>query len=593
MFVKNAPKTQPPLLNAFTELPEKARQQLRDSWAQTFYDDIFCQIDEECFSVLYSETNSRPNVPVNILMGLEILKDGNGWTDEETYNHFCYNLQVRYALGLNDLNEHYFDRRTIYNFRRRLVKHLRESGENLIERVFEKITQEQMKKYEVKGNVQRMDSIQITSNIRQSSRLQLLIEIVQRVERMFKEEDKTKYEELLSPYMKGDSSHYLYRLKGEKHQSHIEKIGQVMEQLVRELEMNYGEENNYKLLVRVFHEHFKQVEGGVTAKTGTELNSATVQSPDDLEATFRSKNGESHIGYVSNITETVNPEGLELITKVQVQPNNRDDAKMLAEAIPDLVDRLGLETIYTDGGYGSGEVDMIAEERGVEQHQTGIRGASPNPDKIGLSHCQFERDEEGKLLKMSCPHGVMFEVEEGSQEGNYIARLSYADCPLCAEQKEKEKREGEKDKKGSRFLTFYFSLSSLLVVLRRQRMLALQQTGHNPRSAVEATVREVTCRFNRAKLRVRGLYRVTMTMISSAMMCNIRRITQYLCAQKLQNETENQAIATKMRQNDDNMAKMLSDLTYLLFIHVIWTIHKMMPKPFRYQIWQESSLYRG
>ena len=110
---------------------------------------------------------------------------------------------------------------------------------------------------------------------------------------------------------------------------------------------------------------------------------------------------------------------------------------------------------------------------------------------------------------------------------------------------------------------------------------------------MEATVREVTCRFNRAKLRVRGLYRVTMTMISSAMMCNIRRITQYLCAQKLQNETENQAIATKMRQNDDNMAKMLSDLTYLLFIHVIWTIHKMMPKPFRYQIWQESSLYRG
>ncbi|RME39100.1 MAG: hypothetical protein D6793_01630, partial [Thermoflexia bacterium] len=33
----------------------------------------------------------RPNVPVNVLVGLEFLKAANGWTDEEMYNEFCYN----------------------------------------------------------------------------------------------------------------------------------------------------------------------------------------------------------------------------------------------------------------------------------------------------------------------------------------------------------------------------------------------------------------------------------------------------------------------------------------------------------------------
>lgn len=56
------------------------------------------RIDEKIFAPLYSEEASRPNTPVNVLMGLEILKNGFGWSDEELHEQVCFNLQVRHAL---------------------------------------------------------------------------------------------------------------------------------------------------------------------------------------------------------------------------------------------------------------------------------------------------------------------------------------------------------------------------------------------------------------------------------------------------------------------------------------------------------------
>ena len=59
--------------------------------------------------MLYADTPSRPNTPVNTLAGLEILKVGLGWSDEELYDAFQFNLQVRYALGLRRTGERHFE----------------------------------------------------------------------------------------------------------------------------------------------------------------------------------------------------------------------------------------------------------------------------------------------------------------------------------------------------------------------------------------------------------------------------------------------------------------------------------------------------
>ena len=94
--------------------------------------------------MLYSDEPSRPNIPVNVQSGLEMLKAGFGWPDGELYDAFCYNVQVRYALGYRDLSEGHFELRTLYNFRQRLANHMQETGENLVEKAFEQITDEQI-----------------------------------------------------------------------------------------------------------------------------------------------------------------------------------------------------------------------------------------------------------------------------------------------------------------------------------------------------------------------------------------------------------------------------------------------------------------
>jgi len=91
---------------------------------------------EETFSVLYSDLPSRPNVPVNVLVGLEALKAGFGWSDAELYDHYCYDLQVRYALGYDRLGDGDFEIRSLYYFRQRLSQYNAKTGETRLELEF-------------------------------------------------------------------------------------------------------------------------------------------------------------------------------------------------------------------------------------------------------------------------------------------------------------------------------------------------------------------------------------------------------------------------------------------------------------------------
>jgi hypothetical protein len=90
MFKKNHRHLQIPLTSHVDELPEKLRKRLENSWAGVFYREFFSRLKETPFEVLYADCPSRPNVPVNVMIGLEYLKAGNGWTDEEMYDSFRY-----------------------------------------------------------------------------------------------------------------------------------------------------------------------------------------------------------------------------------------------------------------------------------------------------------------------------------------------------------------------------------------------------------------------------------------------------------------------------------------------------------------------
>ena len=71
---------------------------------------------------------------MNVLAGFEVLKAGFGYSDEEMYAAYSYDMQIRYAFGYRNLGEGEFELRTIYNFRRRLSEYMQEKGINLIEK---------------------------------------------------------------------------------------------------------------------------------------------------------------------------------------------------------------------------------------------------------------------------------------------------------------------------------------------------------------------------------------------------------------------------------------------------------------------------
>lgn len=565
MYKANKRHLQPLLISNVNDLPEKKRKRLANSWADDFFQNFFSRINEDAFAVLYVDFPSRPNVPINWLIGLETLKAGFGWSDEELYDHFCFDLQVRYALGIHDLNESDFELRSLYYFRERLSRYNLEHGVNLLTQAFEQITSKQLKVLEVKAGKQRMDSTQVASNILEMSRLQLLVEAVQRLQRKLSEADQQRYAETFAPYLQGHSGQVVYHIKGkEAAQAHLQQIGEVIYLLLEELRDSYAQEPAYQVLTHCFADHFRLVAQEVRPKSHQELRADSLQAVDDLEATYRRKGRRDYKGYVANLSETCDPDNaLQLITKVQVAPNHTNDRDLLLEALPDLRERTTLETLYTDGAYSGTDVDLVLAQHQVEQIQTGIVGKIPDPSKLSLADFEIELNEPGIPTRITCPQGQSVPVKLSNRQKSYQADFDPLRCQTCPHHLTGDCPAKPGKKRPSFRLSF--PPSRVTVAQRRRKMLQSRQEGKNHRAAIEGTVREVKHPYPTGKLPVRGLFRMTCVMVSSAAMTNIRRIHHYWEG-KRKEERRKMVTETGMQAGQTQQEFSLSSFLKALFI---------------------------
>ena len=532
MFKKNTKHKQPALISAASELPEKQLKMLKESWASSFYHEFFSGIDEEIFAGLYSKKMSRPNIPVNVLVGLEVMKAGFGWSDAELYENFCFNLQTRYALGYDRLGDGAFAIRTLYYFRERISKHYVETGENLLEKVFAQITDAQIRKMQVRTGMQRMDSTQIASNMANTSRLQLLVEAIRRMHREMSEADQKRLAESFAPYIKETAGQYTYRVKGkEAVQAKLQETGEVLNHLLEELETEYAEQKACQVMKRTFAENFKVIESEIRVKENEEIVSGSLQSLDDLEASYRVKGKKHYKGYAANITETCDPENeVQLITKVQVEPNNVDDSQLLAAGLPDLVERTDLNTILTDGGYGGEASDEALEGQSVKLIQTAIRGRKQDPEMLHLSDFEIHLDQRDKPAQITCPYAQTVFIKV-TRKQRYHARFDPDICSECPYQHSGQCR--ARPQKRDRRYHLSFRMKDVRAAQRRKDHLKNKYSGRNLRAAVEATVRSIKHPFPAGKLPVRGKFRMNSMMIASAIFVNIRRITRFHAEQNL------------------------------------------------------------
>jgi hypothetical protein len=207
------------------------------------------------------------------------------------YENYRYDTQLRYALGYRQLGEGDFELHTLYYFRERLSRYMQE-------------TDKQIAAFRIKTGKQRMESTMVASNIRQMGRVQLLVEVLQRVQRMLNENDQERYAADFAPYVQGHAGQFIYHMKTDETDAHLQRIGILMQRLLVELQPVYASEPVYQLLERVFGEHFQLDQKAEVTKPNQILSATSLQSPDDLESTFREKRGKGYQGYVADLTET-------------------------------------------------------------------------------------------------------------------------------------------------------------------------------------------------------------------------------------------------------------------------------------------------
>jgi hypothetical protein len=225
-----------------------------------------------------------------------------------------------------------------------------------------------------------------------------------------------------------------------------------------------------------------------------------------------------------HISETANPENkFNLITDLTVTPNNEDDAKILENRLPYMVEKTPeLSEYHADGKYGSPKLDVIAKDNSIMLIQTAVRGRKSESKVI------LEKDEAGDFW-VSCSQGQKVRGEiTNNTEGDRHGRAVFNDdrCKLCPYQNKCLARPvGGKRKEKKRI--WYFNEIKIMSHQRSQNIYKIPEERRKLRSNVEATIKEVKRGIKNGKSRLRGLIRNSFYLTLTSISVNLTRIHKY------------------------------------------------------------------
>lgn len=512
-------KTTPPQLDMFQDirshLSDRKNSLLDDptSWHNIFLREVTQRIDESVFEPLFRK-DGRPNASVRILMSMMILKEGNGWSDEQLFNSCRFDIRCMRALGLYNVGDDIPVESTYYEFRRRLTEHNKNKGEDLVGKAFSSAVSGQIKAFNMKGEQVRMDSKLIQSNIRKASRLDLIIETVRvSIPRLpmavLSEELSAPDMALLEELKSKTTSNITYPLNNKEKKDMLKRMGHIIKHLLK-----YFSEDS--LLHRLYKEQYSEEEekggdsgpgGKVMPKPAKELTSGTLQSVHDPEAAFRRKgHGSSEqqvTGYHSNITETISDENrFRLITDVQTEAANISEDAFLDQSIKGSdgvfdIDNTGKKTVNhvtTDGGYDSKSNRERMAEKGSPHWNMATHKGGKQRYKLG-------RDAHGNLTAYC----------KWTKTDCQITKAVKVDKYLILHQ------DGTKRYLSEAEIKNYFML--------QQHQAKQNPDDINMRPNVESTIHQVFHRLlKRNKMKYRGKYKCKMYCMSRAFWVNFTRI---------------------------------------------------------------------
>ncbi len=474
MFKPSDP--QAPLFDAGGLLPPAKRDRCERSWAGSFRRHalpILRGVEGE-FADLFHPELGRPNRPVELVLGVEILKEMNDLTDEEALSALEFDARWWWAFQ-REPEELHLVQKTMHNFRVRLLT------KEKSKLAFRRVTDELIEVLGVQVARQRMDSTHVLSNIAVLTRLGLICETIRVFLREVKRLEPKGYEGLPGGIRKrhGEESCYADARKAEGPRRLAVVARDLWRLVVRfEKEERITQREEWKLLKRVFEEQCEvtesprmpgpedddQGEGAAQAalSDAKEVSSSSLQSPHDPAVTYSGHKGK---GYEVQVAETCgegNP--VQLITEVAVTRSCESDAAATVPVVAALAAAGHKpQELVADTSYGGGKNAAGLSEMGVT---------------------------------LTCPAPSSSKPEEGK---TYPAPPEK--CPTTP-------------KEATQWLTAREAQPEF-------------QTNYAIRAGSEATNSEMKRAHGMRKLRVRGEERVKLAVYFKALACNFKRALRY------------------------------------------------------------------
>lgn len=381
-------------------LTPREQKALERSWAKVFADDIFPAIDEERFSVLYSDKASRPNTPVNVIIGALIIKELYDLSDDEVVDNLMLDPRYQYALHTTSMDEQPLSDKSLTRFRQRCYDYEQTTGKDLLHDCVKDLADKTARLMNIDGRIRRMDSLMVESNIRKLSRMELLYRCISKLVIYLNENGMKDHIFPMEHYLdKDDFNRFIYHSRSTEADDRIAILLRDADMLMSRC-YDLEDVTEYQLLIRCISEQTIVENGNRRLRTKEDGfgGSGIMQSPVDPDATYRDKAGKSHRGYTANIEESVGENG-SVVSDYQFEKNNVSDSSMLRDHLEQMDEQETPITLITDGAYDGEANKDLASSKNVELVTTDLIGRD-----VDVVMGAFEFSEDGKSV-LKCPAG--------------------------------------------------------------------------------------------------------------------------------------------------------------------------------------------
>jgi hypothetical protein len=367
-----------------------------------------------------------------------------------------------------------------------------------------------------------MDSTLVSPNIKKAGRLSLANDVLQQAVRIIPTD---LLSDTLKPVLeKSFKNDLLYKTRNHELDSRFQKVLDLMTEvdaLSQRLPELYSREE-MAILRRFLTEQagYDQEQGKWFIRAAKEIESSSMQSAYEQDATFRHKAGKNNSGYVLNLSETCSPENaVQFITDYKLEPNNKSDIKIAQTRLPLIKQKSDVTDMYVDGGYYGIDIINQSKALGVNLHFTDMTGKKTATDKLPLGSFTFNEKYEietcmngktpqrsvGDLIKKVSSSHFSIEDCEGCPH--------YNSCPVKTQTKSRVLR---------------VSFKSIVAAQTREEInkKEIKFQNHSRRAAIEGTNSALKRSEGMNKLNVRGYIRSHMVCSYKVMARNLKQFVR-------------------------------------------------------------------